>query len=195
MDTMDPHALFAAWQNFYVIVGSAAAALTGLQFVVIALITDTQTRSGHREIAAFGTPTIVHFCVALAVSAVLSAPWPREPAAALALGACGLFGLGYSLIVARRATRTTAYQPVAEDWIWHVGLPLLSYLALLAGAITLAWLGVDVLFGIAGAALLLLFIGIHNAWDTVTYVALDLPRRRALEASDGNTGSTLIERQ
>jgi hypothetical protein len=29
------------------------------------------------------------------------------------------------------------------------------------------------LFGIAAAAILLLFVGIHNAWDTVTYIAMD----------------------
>jgi hypothetical protein len=29
------------------------------------------------------------------------------------------------------------------------------------------------LFVVAGTALLFLFIGIHNAWDTVTYIALD----------------------
>ena len=36
---MDQHALSAlsAWENFYVIIGSSAGALTGLQFVVIAL--------------------------------------------------------------------------------------------------------------------------------------------------------------
>lgn len=186
MDTVNPRALFSAWENFYVIVGSAAAALTGLQFVVIALITDAQTRGGHREIDAFGTPTIVHFCVALAASAVASAPWPGQESAAIALGACGLFGLVYSLIVARRASHTTAYKPVAEDWIWHVGLPLLSYVALLAGAIALAWFGAPVLFAIAGAALLLVFIGIHNAWDTVTYVALDLPDRDASNAPVGS---------
>ena len=32
------------------------------------------------------------------------------------------------------------------------------------------------LFVIAATALLLLFIGIHNAWDTVTYVALTRPK-------------------
>jgi hypothetical protein len=29
---------------------------------------------------------------------------------------------------------------------------------------------------IAGASLLLVFIGIHNAWDTITYVATDVPK-------------------
>jgi len=30
----------------------------------------------------------------------------------------------------------------------------------------------DALFGVGAAALLLLFTGIHNAWDTVTYLVL-----------------------
>ena len=34
--------LLAGWANFYVIVGSSAGALTGLTFVVIALIRDTR---------------------------------------------------------------------------------------------------------------------------------------------------------
>lgn len=32
-----------AWESFYVIVGSSGAALTGLQFVVIALIAESRT--------------------------------------------------------------------------------------------------------------------------------------------------------
>jgi hypothetical protein len=34
-----------AWESFYVIVGSSGAALTGLQFVVIALIAEVRKRS------------------------------------------------------------------------------------------------------------------------------------------------------
>jgi hypothetical protein len=45
----------AAWESFYIIVGSSAGALTGLQFVVIALIADSKTPSSSPEIAAFGT--------------------------------------------------------------------------------------------------------------------------------------------
>ena len=68
------------WESFYVIVGSSAGALTGLQFVVIALIAEAEAAvavsSGMLEIRAFGTPTVVHFCAVLFISAVLSAPWP-----------------------------------------------------------------------------------------------------------------------
>jgi hypothetical protein len=67
----------AAWDNFYVIVGSSAAALTGLQFVVIALGAEARAIRG-QTIGAFGTPTIVHFCAVLLVSAILSARGARS---------------------------------------------------------------------------------------------------------------------
>ena len=51
----------AAWDSFYVIVGSAAGALIGLQFVVVTLIAQRPTRAAPDASAAFGTPTIVHF--------------------------------------------------------------------------------------------------------------------------------------
>ncbi len=76
-----------AWESFYVIVGSSGAALTGLQFVVIALITEARARSTAREIDAFGTPTIIHFCSVLLVSAILSAPWHALSSVGLGFGA------------------------------------------------------------------------------------------------------------
>ena len=54
-----------AWESFYVIVGSSAAALTGLQFVVMALVAESRQQASSGTISAFGTPTIVHFCAAL----------------------------------------------------------------------------------------------------------------------------------
>ncbi len=65
----------APWESFYVIVGSSAGALTGLQFVVIALIAEAEAAASMLEVRAFGTPTVVHFCAVLFISAVLSAPW------------------------------------------------------------------------------------------------------------------------
>jgi hypothetical protein len=163
-----------AWETFYVIVGSSGAALTGLQFVVIALIAESKRRATTREIEAFGTPTIIHFCAVLLVSAILSAPWRGLSRVSLALAACGLAGIVYGVIVVRRARRQTTYQPVLEDWLWHAVLPLIAYALLLIGALALRRYPQPVLFLVGMAALLLLFIGIHNAWDTVTYITLDL---------------------
>ena len=93
-------------------------------------------------------------------------------AIAVVLGICGGAGLVYTGIVIARARRQTGYQLVLEDWIWHVALPLIAYASVLAAAFALSRHGLPSQFTIAGAALLLLFIGIHNAWDTVTYITL-----------------------
>ena len=63
----------AEWETFYVIIGSSAAALTGLQFVVIALSAEQKVLNSTGP-EAFATPTIVHFCSVLIIAAILSVP-------------------------------------------------------------------------------------------------------------------------
>ncbi|HKQ57001.1 MAG TPA: hypothetical protein VJY35_03965 [Candidatus Eisenbacteria bacterium] len=159
-----------AWESFYVIVGSSAGALTGLQFVVMTLIGEAGTPRNKDTLSAFGSPNVVHFCAALLVSAILSAPWGSLTGAGVALAACGVLGLVYSVIVVRRAHRQRGYQPVFEDWVWHTILPLVAYGTLFVTGVTMNWGSADALFVVGAAVLLLVFIGIHNAWDTVTYV-------------------------
>jgi hypothetical protein len=160
------------WESFYVIVGSSAAALTGLMFVVITLMADLETQRSDRAVAAFATPTIVHFCAALIVSATLSAPWRSLNNVAAALGVYGLWGLVYTLIVMRRTRRQQTYKPVFEDWLWHTMLPLAAYAALLLAAAVLTRDAERSLFVVAAVVLSLVLIGIHNSWDTVTYLAI-----------------------
>lgn len=166
----------AAWESFYVIIGSSAAALTGLQFVVIVLGAEVNVLNVSTT-RAFSTPTIVHFCAVLLISAILSAPWPALSGAGLVLGACGVAGLAYAVMVIRHARRQTDYVPVLEDWIWHGALPLIAHGVLLTAVLVLRRHPTPSLFVIGGAAVLLLFIGIHNAWDAVTYIALKRQQR------------------
>lgn len=179
---MQHSAVLAAWESFYVIVGSSGAALTGLQFVVIALVSETRQRSSLAEIDAFATPTIVHFCAVLYVSAVLSSPWHELTGPAIALGLAGAVGVCYALLTIRRARRQTGYKLVLEDWIWHTFLTFVAYAMLLAGALTLVHHSEMALFAIGGTCVLLLFIGIHNAWDTVTYLAVERMSAAASQA-------------
>src|SRR5258708_14806330 len=102
-------------------------------FVVITLIAGTRDRRSSGSIAAFGTPTVVHFCAALLVAAILSAPWQGLWNAGLLLGLSGLGGVTYGVIVVRRAGQQTDYQPARESWLWHTGFSLVSYIALLVG--------------------------------------------------------------
>jgi len=169
------------WESFYVIVGSSAGALTGLQFVVMALVSDIGRRATEDTIGAFATPNIVHFCIVLLLSAVLSAPWPDLVDAAWVLAPVGIGGLVYTSLVVLRARRQEGYKPVMEDWIFHIILPYLSYALLLIGAAILTNNELVALFMFAAMALLLMFVGIHNAWDTATFLVVEQLNSRQRE--------------
>jgi hypothetical protein len=176
---MGEAALFSpqGWENFYVIVGSTAGALIGLQFVVLTLVTEAGLLRGSGEtMSAFASPNVVHFCAALLLSAILSVPWRGLGPPGVAIALVGSCGLVYSIAVMRRALRQRDYKPVLEDWVWHAALPMIAYAALVLAGLELARAATDAMYVVGGSALLLVFIGIHNAWDTVTYVTLERAR-------------------
>jgi hypothetical protein len=159
-----------AWQNFYVIVGSSAGALIGLQFVMMTLIANTRITRDHVQAGnAFATPTVVHFGVVLLLAAIGSAPWNGLETVAAVWGIVGVFGIVYVVVVARRLRLQTAYHPVFEDRLFHVWLPFAAYMMLPASAGAAYSHPRPALFILAAAVLLLLMIGIHNAWDAVSY--------------------------
>jgi len=119
------------------------------------------------------------FCATLLVSAIVAAPWHRLTSAGATLAVCGALGITYTLIVTRRARRTTFYKPVFEDWLFHVILPLAVYADLLVSALVLQGSPGAALFAIAGGILTLLFVGIHNAWDAVIFMAMMRDDERA----------------
>jgi hypothetical protein len=170
--------LLAGWENFYVITGSSAGGLTGITFVVIALIRDVQhvgpTPAGLR---AFVTPMIVHFGGVLALAAYLSMPHQGVMSLSVGFGVAGLAGLIYGGVIAANMRRPgSAYVPVHEDWIWNVALPTLVYGGLLVMAFLVWRKPVQTLYGVAVACLLLLFIGIRNAWDIAVWMTVKQQR-------------------
>lgn len=162
----------SAWENFYVIVGSSAGALTGLTFIAITLIGEEQRSGASKTIPAFTTPTVAQFGVVLFLAVALSAPWPFLSLLSLLLIVSGLGMLAYAAIVMRRLRHQEAYSPVLEDWVWYGFVPLAAYIGLIVAAILLASHPVPALFGIAGVMTVLLFNALHNAWDLVTYIAI-----------------------
>jgi hypothetical protein len=178
------HATLTGWADFYLITGTAAAALTGLQFVVQTLLASAPRAAvagadAEAGTAAFGTPTVVHFALALVLSAVLCAPWHAYRGLCATLGVLAAGALVYSAIVLRRALRQRTYVPVAEDWLWHIVLPSAAYTAVLATAVLVGDGAEGPLFLVAAATLLLVCVGIHNAWDTVTYLSFNAMRGAA----------------
>ena len=164
----------AGWENFYVIVGSSAGGLTGLTFVVIALVRDA-ARAQPSGLGTYVTPTIVHFGAALALAAFLSMPRLSLPGVSAGLAVVGLPGLIYGGVLARRLQRhrtSSLYVPVREDWIWNVILPSGAYGGLLVSAVLIWHRTSPALYAVAGLSLALLFIGIHNAWDIAVWMTL-----------------------
>jgi len=164
--------LLAAWSTFYFMIASSAAALTGLMFVVISLVTGQERTDATQDgIAAFTTPTVMHFAAALLVSGILIMPWRSLVHAGIVVAVIGLYGVAQILRVMDRTRRLTGYTADLEDWMWFTILPLGAYVAISAGAIALATVPMQAMFTLAGGVMLLIFIGIRNAWDVVTYIA------------------------
>jgi hypothetical protein len=163
------------WQNFYMIMGTAAATLTGLMFVVTTLIAgiDTHVSTLNAGISAFNTPTVVQFGAVLLLAGILSAPWQTLSSLSLLLGMVGLGMVFYSIIVSRRMRRMPNYQSTLEDWLWYMALPLLAHILLFVAAFVLRENPALALYIVSSSMILLLLVGIRNAWDMVTFLAVE----------------------
>lgn len=186
------HVVLSDWQSFYVLVGSSAAALTGLTFIVITIAADNNDMAGSASarlsgLRVFITPTAVHFGSALWLSALMSIPGLTAAALEVLLAATGFAGLVYCATLLRRMLGDLRdYTPFASDWIWNVVLPLAAYLALLATALMLPHRLATSLYAVGGVVLLLLFIGIHNAWDVVVWMTTERHARRERQRQSGD---------
>lgn len=169
-----PPVPLADWANFYVIVGSAAAGLTGLTFVVISLA--AERRINTIGLRTFVTPIVVHFGAVLGLSLYLSIPNQTVTSLSVGCAVAGAAGLAYVGFIAASMRRVTAlYVPVHEDWIWNIVVPAFAYAASLAMALLCWHQMAQSLYGIAAVSVLLLLVGIHNAWDVAVWNSVQKP--------------------
>jgi uncharacterized membrane protein len=172
------------WNSFYVIVGSSAGALIGLQFVVLTLVAERPHAQMGEASAAFATPSVVHFGVVLLLSAVMSAPWQGFGPVMFLWALVGLSGIIYGVVVIRRMQAQKVYKPVLEDWLFYGLLPLIPY-AMLAVAFFVTRAGPRrALFVVAAATLMFLFLGIRNSWDAITYHVVSKGRQQKRASND-----------
>lgn len=178
----------ANWLNFYIIMGTAAATLTGLMFIVVTLLVGrrVQTSTVDAGVSAFNTPTVVHFCAVLLTAGILSAPWPEFSNLGIILALVGLGGVVYLIVVIQRMRHVPGYATPWKDWLWYVALPLVMYAVLIGAGVALRVRPEAALYVISAAMTALLFISIHNAWDLVTYLALE---RTHVESDSDNQGT------
>ena len=176
--------------------GTAAATLTGLMFVVTTLIAgiDAHLSTLNAAVSAFNTPTVVHFGAVLLLAGVLSAPWQTFSSLSLLLGLLGLGMVFYSIIVLRRMWRVPHYQSTLEDWLWYMAFPLLAHVLLIVAAFVLPKNPSSALYIVGSAMMLLLLFGIRNAWDMVTFLAVERAHSenesRSKDVAVGEAGKT-----
>jgi hypothetical protein len=166
--------MFDGWQSFFGVLGSAAATLIGLLFVVVTLTAGRSASTGNAAgTQVFTSPVVFHFVSVLAISALALAPGDEEIFKCLLMTGWGIVGLLYSVGLAWRITRLKNLSHWTDFWYYGVA-PATAYLALsIANCAT--WLHTKHAPFLEGFSLLaLLVVAIRNAWDLVTWLA---PRR------------------
>jgi hypothetical protein len=127
---------------------------------------------------AFATPTIVYFSAVLLTAGLLNIPHHTLSSLTAVLIAVGSSGLGYVGWVARHMRRQDAYAPDGGDWAWFIALPAAAFVAtIVAGALVFTAPGFALVVT-GSAAMLLLFVGVHNAWDSAVYMVANPPQDR-----------------
>ena len=159
------------WQNFYLLAGTGSATLMGLLFIAVSL--GTHLVSAHEKgVRMFVTPTLVHLMLVLLLALVMLVPTHTTLSLVVSLLGIGLGSTAYSAQLSLHMLRAPDGEEVNRNhWVWHAALPLGSYITIVAVAVWLLTGMVFALNGLAVSAILLLIIGLHNAWDLVLWLA------------------------
>jgi hypothetical protein len=164
--------MFRDWENFYLIVGSAAAALIGIMFVVATLMAGLESRAVSRGARVFFTPIVFHFGVVVVISAIAVVPELPSPVVGALVALCAATGCVYSATTTIRIfNRGSGDTPSHwSDKYFYGFLPTATYLGLVcaAGAVWLSPRGAA--YAIGASMLALLLIGIRDSWDLGTYL-------------------------
>jgi hypothetical protein len=167
------------WHEFYLLTGTAAAALVALLFVAASI--GAGFISPERAVASrvYMSPVVFHFTSILFLSLVaLVPPTAHLPPGPLIGVNGGIGAIGSAVIIWRVMSHREA------DWIDRIAYgaaPLIAYAAALLAAVLLTRksdLAADVM---AAAVVLLLLANIRNAWD----LALAMARRHSARDDDG----------
>jgi hypothetical protein len=162
------------WGEFYVILGTAAGALIGLMFVVIALRSEGASARSVERFEAYATPTLVAFATVLVIAALATVPAHSDTSLGVCLLLSGIAGAIYTCYNTRQVQQEDGYTYMS-DWAWRHVAPGLDYVALFIAGIVV-WLDDALALYIMGAsATVMLFIGVHNAWDTAVWIAAEHP--------------------
>ena len=172
------------WHEFYMLLGTAAAALVALLFVAASIGAGLISTARGSPTHTYTTPIVFHYTYVLFLSLAALIPINTDWSLAGIIGVSAAIALGYSCYIFRRVLRGSAID--LDDRLSYGASPLVAYSATLAAAIFVferSSIGPPLL---AGALVLLLLINIRNAWDLMLFFA----QRRTAETPPSGPKST-----
>ncbi len=124
---------------------------------------------------AFLTPTVLHFSALLTLCVLMAAPSHSTRSLSVLLLAAAVVGIAYSVRVFFNMLRGGFLGLI--DWVdrlWYVVAPVVSYLLLMAVALLLQQHG-DWALDLLALTMVLLLLGIRNAWDMTVFLVIKAP--------------------
>jgi hypothetical protein len=159
-----PARVLEHWGDFYLLIGTAAAALLALLFVAVSLGTGYLTEQKATATRTFFSPIVIHFAVVLFLAAIALVPSHHRLFFVVLIGGTGLVGLIVSAVTTVQLLRNN-WTRYLVDRLGYGLLPAMAYIALLVAAAMMQGGHEFSLDTFAGALLLLMMVNIRNAWD------------------------------
>ena len=153
------------WRDFYAMIGTASGAIVGASFIVATLASSLKEKIV--GLRGFITPTAVYLGSVLVGSAILTVPTLTAVSLAILLGAGGLAGAAYAIVV---ASRIWTMRLDLADRLCYVILPILAYTAIAAAAFIESWAVTQALDALAVSLVVILIVGMRNAWDMASFM-------------------------
>lgn len=163
------------WHDFYVLAGTAAAALVGLMFVAASIGSSIFKEEHRAPMRAFITPTVVHFAAVLFACLLVTIPTHSWPTLGGLFGAGALVGSIYCGSILVQVIVRHSFNVDLIDRLFYALIPFLGYLLGLTAAVLLLIQSAASANLIAAALLTLLLAGIRNAWDMTVWIVLRAP--------------------
>jgi hypothetical protein len=165
------------WHDYFFMLGTAAASLIGLMFVVVTLTAGQDRQRTERGKHLYTSPVVWNLGVVLLLSGAAIAPTVSTTALGIVTAVASIIGIALSI----RSSIGIARIPMSGeenntfDLSWYGIVPGLVYLALgctgVALAVRLGWAPT----ALATALIALLLVSIHAEWDLATFLAPQAP--------------------
>jgi hypothetical protein len=176
----------ATWQNFYLLVGGAAATLTGLMFVAVTFGSSLVTPETSASARSFLDPVIGHFTQVLTTACFLLVPTmdPRV-LGALLLAVAAVRALTLIRIIRHMVQASRRHADLdLSDWLSGAVVPMVVYLLLGATGVGFMARFAIAFTGLVVATVVTLLNGVFCAWELMVWMAITRARVEKPAASE-----------